>query len=82
MTAAARERKERRCQSQRQLQKGGVLYSTEAREMVKQREQEGGTQLDRALAREQKLRTELRTGRTKIEELARRVVDLEDRVQE
>jgi uncharacterized protein YlxW (UPF0749 family) len=50
--------------------------------MVKQREQEGKTQLDRALAREQKLRTELRTGRTKIEELARRIIDLEDRVQE
>ena len=48
-TAAERERKERRCQSQRRLQAGGVLLASEARNMVTQRTEEGGTQLQRAL---------------------------------
>ena len=75
-TAAERERKERRCQSQRQLQKGGVLYPEEARGMVKQREEEGGTQLERALRREQQLRRELDEERQRRTNLTRRYVDI------
>ena len=44
-TAAERERKERRSQSQRQLQKGGVLLASEVRNMITQRKEEGITQL-------------------------------------
>ena len=40
-----RERKERRCQLQRRLQTGGVLLASEARNMVTQRTEDGGTQL-------------------------------------
>ena len=58
-TAAEKERRERRTRSQRQLQTGGVLYPEQARNMVKQREEEGGTQLQRALRREQILLKEL-----------------------
>ncbi|ERF74616.1 hypothetical protein EPUS_00746 [Endocarpon pusillum Z07020] len=58
-TAAERERKERRCRGQRQLQNGGVLYAEQARNMTKQREEEGGTQEMRAQKREQILRKEL-----------------------
>ncbi len=58
-TAAERERHTRRCQPQRQLQKGGVIYAAQAREMVKQRNEEGGTQLERALDREWRLRLDL-----------------------
>ena len=75
-TAAERERKERRCQSQRQLQKGGVLYPEEARQMVKQREEEGGTQLERALRREQQLRRELEEERQRRANLTRRYVEI------
>ena len=35
MTAAERERKERRNRGQRQLQTGGVLYTEQTREMTK-----------------------------------------------
>ncbi|ERF72127.1 hypothetical protein EPUS_02918 [Endocarpon pusillum Z07020] len=58
-TAAEKERRERRIQSQRQLQKGGVLLASQARNMVTQRVEEGGTQLQRALWREEDLRKEL-----------------------
>ena len=58
-TAAEKERKERRSRSQRQLQKEGVLYTEQARSMVKQHKEEGGTQLQRALRREQILIKEL-----------------------
>jgi hypothetical protein len=36
------------------------LYASQAREMVKQRVEEGGTQLQRALRREAQLRVELK----------------------
>jgi DDE superfamily endonuclease len=75
-TAAEKERKERRCQSQRQLQRGGVLYPAEAREMVKQREEEGGTQLERALRREAKLRTALHEERQKRSNLVQRYTNI------
>lgn len=58
-TAAERERSIRRCRSQRQLQTGGVLYPEQARNMTKQREEEGGSQLQRAQRREQNLQKEL-----------------------
>ena len=70
MTAAERERKERRNRGQRQLQTGGVLYAEQAREMTKQREEEGGTQESRAQTREQILLKELQDER-------RRIVNLE-----
>jgi DDE superfamily endonuclease len=41
-TAAERERKARSSRPRRQLQKGRVLYASQARNMVKQREEEGG----------------------------------------
>ncbi|KAF7510479.1 hypothetical protein GJ744_006325 [Endocarpon pusillum] len=62
---AERERKERRCQTQRQLQQGRVLKASQAREMVKQREEEGGTQLQRALWRIEDLRKEVEDERRK-----------------
>ncbi|ERF71629.1 hypothetical protein EPUS_00618 [Endocarpon pusillum Z07020] len=68
-TAAERERKERRSQSQRQLQKGGVLLASQARNMVTQRVEEGGTQLQRALWREEALRKELEDERRKLSNL-------------
>jgi hypothetical protein len=58
-TVAERERSARRCRPHSQLKKGGVLYASQAREMVKQRVEEGGTQLQRALRREAQLRVEL-----------------------
>ena len=58
-TTAEKERKERRSRSQRQLQKEGVLYTEQARNMIKQREEEGDTQLERVLRREQILLKEL-----------------------
>jgi hypothetical protein len=58
-TVAERERSARRCRPHSQLKKGGVLYASQAREMVKQREEEGGSQLQRALRREAQLRIEL-----------------------
>jgi hypothetical protein len=42
-TTAKRERKARSYQSRRQLQKGGVLYASQIRDIVKQREEEGGS---------------------------------------
>jgi hypothetical protein len=75
-TAAERERKERRSQTQRQLQKGGVLYPAEARSMVKQREEEGGSQLERTLRREANLRKELHKERQKRSNLAERYVNI------
>lgn len=68
-TAAERERKERRSQSQRQLQKGGVLLASEARNMITQREEEGGTQLQRALWRIEDLRKEIEDERRKYSNL-------------
>jgi hypothetical protein len=44
--------------------------------MIKQREEEGGTQLDRALQREQQLRTELYEERRKRLNLAKRYVNI------
>jgi hypothetical protein len=58
-TAAEKERKARRLQTGRQLQKGGVLYAAEARELKRQRDEEGGTQLDRTLRREAQLKKDL-----------------------
>ena len=58
-TVAERERSARRCRPHSQLKKGGVLYASQAREMVKQREEEGGSQLQRALRREAQLRVDL-----------------------
>jgi len=58
-TAAERERKARKAQPRRQLQSGGTIYAYKAREMVRQRDEEGGTQLQRALAREGQLTMEL-----------------------
>ncbi|KAF7510442.1 hypothetical protein GJ744_006721 [Endocarpon pusillum] len=64
-TAAESERRERRCQTQRQLQSGGVLKVSQARYMVKQRTEEGGTQLQRALWRIEDLRKEVEDERRK-----------------
>jgi hypothetical protein len=58
-TAAKRERKARKAQPKRQLQLGGTIYAYKARKMVRQRDEEGGTQLQRALAREGQLTMEL-----------------------
>jgi DDE superfamily endonuclease len=77
-SAAERERRERRCQSQRPLQRGGVFYPQEARNMTKQREEEGGTQLERASKREQKLRKELEEERQRRSNLARHYVEMLD----
>jgi hypothetical protein len=54
-TAAERERKARKARPKNQLQSGGTIYAHKARDMVKQRVEEGGTQLKRALAREARL---------------------------
>jgi hypothetical protein len=56
---AERERSARRCRPHSQLKKRGVLYALQARLMVKQREEEGGTQLKRALQREAQLHIKL-----------------------
>ena len=58
-TAAERERKARKAQPRRQLQTGGAIYAYKARDMVRQRDIEGGTQLQRAVAREGVLTMEL-----------------------
>ena len=58
-TAAERERKARRTRPHTQLQTGGVLSAEKARAMVKQRKEEGGSTLRRALARERNLQKEL-----------------------
>jgi len=58
-TAAERERKARKAQPKRQLQTGGTIYAHKARDMVRQRDMEGGTQLQRALTRESLLEIEL-----------------------
>jgi len=58
-TAAERERKARKAQPKRQLHAGGTIYAYKAREMVRQRDEEGGTQLQRALTRESLLEMEL-----------------------
>jgi hypothetical protein len=57
--AAEQERSVQRYRSQRQLQTRGVLYLEQARNMVKQREEEGGSQLQRAQRREQNLQKQL-----------------------
>jgi hypothetical protein len=54
-TAAERERKARKARPKSQLQPGGTIYAHKARDMVKQRVEEGGSQLKRALAREARL---------------------------
>lgn len=54
-TAAERERKTRKARPKTQLQSGGIIYARKAREMVKQRAEDGGTQLQRALDREAQL---------------------------
>jgi len=56
-TAAERERKAQKAQPKRQLQTGGTIYAHKAR--VRQRDMEGGTQLQRALTRESLLEIEL-----------------------
>jgi len=58
-TTAERERKARKAQPKRQLQSGGTIYAYKAREMVRQRDAEGGSQLQRALTRESILEMEL-----------------------
>jgi hypothetical protein len=58
-TAAEKERKARKSRPKRQLQDGGTIYAYKAREMIKQRDEEGGTQLDRALTREWRLEMKL-----------------------
>jgi hypothetical protein len=58
-TAAEKERKARKARPKRQLQDGGTIYAYKAREMTRQRDEEGGTQLDRALTREWRLEMEL-----------------------
>jgi hypothetical protein len=58
-TAAERERKARKARGRNRLQKGGTLYAREAREMVRQPAQDGGTQLERALDREAELKIAL-----------------------
>ncbi len=68
-TAPDRERRERRCHSHRQLQTGGVLYASQAREMIAQRAEEGGTQLQRALRRAEALREEIEDERRKYSNL-------------
>jgi hypothetical protein len=54
-TAAERERKARKTRPKNRLQSGGTIYAHKVRDMVKQRVEEGGTQLKRALAREARL---------------------------
>jgi hypothetical protein len=54
-TAVERERKARKARPKNQLQSGGTIYTKKARQMVKQRDEEKGTQLQRALAREARL---------------------------
>jgi hypothetical protein len=75
-TAAERERKARSGRSRRQLQRGGFLYASQAREMTKQREKEGGTQLQRSLRREAQLRFDLEEAERKRKNQANRLVDL------
>jgi DDE superfamily endonuclease/Tc5 transposase DNA-binding domain len=58
-TAAERERKARKAQPKRLLQSGGTIYAFKARNMVRQRDIEGGTQLQRALTRESLLEIEI-----------------------
>jgi hypothetical protein len=59
-TTAEKERKARKARPKRQLQDGGTIYAYKAREMTRQRDEEGGTQLDRALTREWRLEMELK----------------------
>jgi len=58
-TAAEKERQARKARPKRQLQSGGTIYAYKAREMVKQRDEDGGPQLERALDREVRLNMEL-----------------------
>jgi DDE superfamily endonuclease len=58
-TAVEKERQARKSRPMRQLQSGGTIYAYKAREMVKQRDEDGGTQLERALDREVRLNMEL-----------------------
>ena len=58
-TAAEKERQARKAQPKRQLQSGGKIYAYKAREMVKQRDEDGRSQLERALDREVRLNMEL-----------------------
>jgi chaperonin cofactor prefoldin len=75
-TAAEKECRARSCQTQHQLQKGGTLYPAEARAMIQQREEDGGTQLEWLQRRAQQLQKELYAERAKSSNLARRCVDL------
>jgi hypothetical protein len=59
-TAAEKERKAQKSRPKRQLQDRGTIYAYKAREMTRQRDEEGGTQLDRALTREWRLEMELK----------------------
>jgi hypothetical protein len=58
-TTAEKERQARKAQPERQLQSGGTIYAYKAREMVKQRDEDGGSQWERALDREVRLNMEL-----------------------
>lgn len=75
-TAAEKERRARSCRTKRQLQKGGVLYASQARDMVKQREEEGGTQLERSLRREAQLRLDLENAEERRKNQAKRFANL------
>jgi hypothetical protein len=59
MTALRKERQERRCQGAQQLKQGGVLYASEARDMARQKKDEGGTQLTRAILQEAEVKKQL-----------------------
>jgi hypothetical protein len=69
MTALGKERAARRCQPATQLKRGGVLYASEARVMARQKKEEGGTQLERAIIREAELKKELQMERNRVEKL-------------
>jgi hypothetical protein len=59
MTALEKEQQERCCQGAQQLKQGGILYVSEARDMARQKKDEGGTQLTRAILREAELKKQL-----------------------
>ena len=75
MTVTKRERKERRNKDQRQLQTREVLYTEQAREMTKQRKEEGDIQKSRAQTREQILLKELQDERRRIANLEWTIVN-------
>ena len=75
MTAAERERKERRNRGQRQLQTGGVLYTEQAREMTKQHKEKDDTQESRTQTWEQMLLKELQDERRRIANLKWTIVN-------